>query len=150
MDHFIPLTIVHHAHQPKWFNSSIRHHIKCLNTLRRRRCNKHPTAIIRTKIEESEKSLQSKISKAKISKVKIDYEANLVSSCANNSNNKIYQYNITKSSSIPQTLFHNSSLSALICLKLTPIINIFILFLYKTPGTTVFSIIHLHQIHYLK
>ena len=49
----------------------------------RRKCNKHPTATIRTKIEESEKSLQAEISKAKI-----DYEANLVSSCANNSNNK--------------------------------------------------------------
>ena len=23
MDHFIPLTIVHHAHQPKWFNSIV-------------------------------------------------------------------------------------------------------------------------------
>ena len=105
MDHFIPFTIVHQAHQPKWFNSSIRHRIKCLNTLRRK-CNKHPTATIRTKIEESEKSLQAEISKAKI-----DYEANLVSSCANNSNNKIYQYikYITKTSSIPQTLFHNSS-----------------------------------------
>ena len=45
MDHFIPLTIVHHAHQPKWFNSSIRHHIKCLNALRRK-CSKHPTATI--------------------------------------------------------------------------------------------------------
>ena len=32
IDHFIPLTIVYHAHQPKWFNSSTRHRIKCLNT----------------------------------------------------------------------------------------------------------------------
>ena len=62
MDHFIPFTIVHQAHQPKWFNSSIRHRIKCLNTLRRK-CNKHPTATIRTKIEESEKLLQAEISK---------------------------------------------------------------------------------------
>ena len=125
MDHFIPLTIVHHAHQLNWFNSSIRHHIKCLNTLRRK-CNKHPTATIRTKIEELEKSLQTEISKAKIG-----YEANLVSSCANNSNNKIYQYikNITKSNSIPQTPPH---LLALICLKLMPLINIFILF-YTRP-----------------
>ena len=79
---------------------------KCKKCTLRRKCNKHPTATMRTKIEESEKSLQAEISKAKI-----DYKANLVSSCANNSNNKIYQYikNITKSSSIPQTLFHNSS-----------------------------------------
>ena len=140
MDHFIPFTIVHQAHQPKWFNSSIRHHIKCLNTLRRK-CNKHPTATIRTKIEESEKSLQAEICKAKI-----DYEVNLASSCANNSNNKIYQYikYITKSSSVqfPKHYFTTPHLSALICLKRTPLINTFILFLHKTSGATVFSIIH--------
>ena len=110
----------------------------------RRKCNKHPTATIRTKIEESEKSLQAEINKAKI-----DYEANLVSSCANNSNNKIDQYIkiITKSSLIPQTLFHNSSpISS--DLSKADAFNIFILFLYKTPGATVFLIIHLYQIHY--
>ena len=56
---------------------SIRYHI---NTLRRK-FSKHPTAVIRIKIENHYKlKLQAKI----------DYEASLVSSCANNSNNIKY------------------------------------------------------------
>jgi len=35
IDCFVPTTVVQHAHQPKWFNSNIRHHIKCLCTLKR-------------------------------------------------------------------------------------------------------------------
>ena len=34
IDLFVPSTVVHHDHQPKWFNSEIRHHINCLYTLR--------------------------------------------------------------------------------------------------------------------
>ena len=104
IDLFVPSTVVHHDHQPKWFNSEIRHHINCLHTLRRK-YNKHPTDSIKSKIEESESSLLTKITDAKT-----NYENNLVTTFANKNNSKIYKYikNITKSHSIPSTLFHNS------------------------------------------
>ena len=50
--YFVPLTS--YSHQPKWFDSSIRNHIKCLHTLRRKH-SKHPTITLRSKIEELEK-----------------------------------------------------------------------------------------------
>ena len=102
--HFIPTTVINHQRQPKWFNSDIRHHIKCLHTLKRK-YNKHPTDSNKVKIEESENLLQAKISHAKS-----NYEANLVSTYANNNNSKIYSYikNIAKSTSLPSTLFHDS------------------------------------------
>ena len=103
IDLFVPSTVVHHD-QPKWFNFEIRHHINCLHTLRRK-YNKHPTDSIKSKIEESESSLLTKITDAKT-----NYENNLVTTFANKNNSKIYKYikNITKSHSIPSTLFHNS------------------------------------------
>ena len=91
-NHFIPTTVIDHQCQPKWFNSNIRHHIQCMHTLKRK-YNKHPTDSNKVKIEESEILLQAKISHAKS-----NYEANLVSTYANNNNSKIYSYikNIAK------------------------------------------------------
>ena len=75
-----------------------------MHTLKRK-YNKHPTDSNKVKIEESENLLQAKISHAKS-----NYEANLVSTYANNNNSKIYSYikNIAKSTSLPSTLFHDS------------------------------------------
>ena len=60
INQFVPMTVIHHNHQPKWFNSDIRHHIKCLHTLKRK-YNKHPTNNNKVKIEESETLLQPKL-----------------------------------------------------------------------------------------
>ena len=42
MNMFIPVAPIHYNKQPTWFNSDIRHHINCLQTLRRK-LNKNPT-----------------------------------------------------------------------------------------------------------
>ena len=45
---FIPFTKIHCKHQPSWFTVNIRHHIKCLRTLRRRH-KRHPTRSLEEK-----------------------------------------------------------------------------------------------------
>ena len=104
MQQFIPIVSVPCTNQPIWFNSEIRYYIKQLCTLRRK-CNKHNTANNVAKL----KSLESLLS-AKVSAAKSDYETDLVASI-NNKNSLIYKYirSITKSSTIPSTVFHDST-----------------------------------------
>ncbi|MCY3929513.1 MAG: reverse transcriptase family protein [Acidobacteria bacterium] len=101
---FVPTVPTCYNKQPTWFNSDIRHHIKCLRTLKRK-LNKRPTNNNKVKYENSSNLLQAKISSAKA-----NYESNLISAFANNNNSKIYKYirSLTKSHSIPPTLHYNS------------------------------------------
>ena len=140
INQFVPMTVIHHNHQPKWFNSDIRHHIKCLHTLKRK-YNKHPTNNNKVKIEESETLLQPKLSNAKS-----DYEARLVSTFANNNNPKIYGYikSITKSNLIPLQSSITPVLLILILQKPMLLISTFILSSLKTLG-----IVHLLPIYLL-
>ena len=39
---FTPKIFVSHRHDPKWFNSEIRHHLQCLRSMRRK-CKSCPT-----------------------------------------------------------------------------------------------------------
>ena len=71
---FTPKIFVSHSNDPKWFNSEIRHHLKCLQCLRRK-FKSHPTLHIMNKIQQSEKNLQSKIQQAKS-----NYESKLIAS----------------------------------------------------------------------
>ena len=86
--------------QPNWFNSNIRHHIKCLRTLWHK-LNKHPTDYNKMKYKNSSNLLQTKISSA-------NYESDLITSFASNNNSKVYKYirGLTKSHTIPPTLHH--------------------------------------------
>ena len=68
MYQFIPRIKIHSNQQPRWFTPEIRHHLKCLRTLRRKH-KRHPTNHHSEAIYHSEAILQAKISKAKI-----DYE----------------------------------------------------------------------------
>jgi len=58
---FIPFNQVHCS---SWFTANIRHHIKCLRTLRRRH-KRHMTRYLEEKIKLSEESLQEEIAKNK-------------------------------------------------------------------------------------
>jgi len=100
----IPIITVRDKNQPPWFNSDIRHHIKCIHTLRCKH-KRRPTEYNLTNLEYSQQQLQSKISNAKSI-----YEHNLVSEFANNYNSKIYKYikEFTKSASIHSTMVHDS------------------------------------------
>ena len=74
MSLFTPKIYVSHRHDPKWFNSEIRHHLKCLRSMRRK-CKSHPTLHLKNKTQLSEKLLQSRIEQAKA-----DYESKLIES----------------------------------------------------------------------
>ena len=86
-----------HCHDPKWFNSDIRHHLKCLRTMRRK-YKSNPTQHRKNKIKLSEEQLQIKMTQAKSS-----FEYNLIQSSQPSNPSKIYSYlrTITGSNTIP-------------------------------------------------
>jgi len=121
--------------------TDIRHHIKCLQTIRRK-YNNHHTEHTLANLEQSQQQLQLKIS--------ADYECNLVSESANNNNSPIYKYtrNLTKSASILSTMFHDSSPVTCDNEKANSFNNYFIPFSQR-PRVTPFSVIiipHRHPI----
>ena len=104
---YIPYTKFCSHQNPPWFTSDIRHHIKCLRTLRRK-FRLHPSDEMAAKVKSLEILLQEKIRLAKNS-----FESSLINDFALANSNKIYSYirNITKSKSIPSTV-HFDSLTA--------------------------------------
>jgi len=83
---YVPKISIKESNQPKWFNSQIRHKIKCLCTSKRQ-LKRHPTERNRLKVTNLQTDLQLTISKAKS-----DFESNLALNYANSNNNKIFQY----------------------------------------------------------
>ena len=85
---------------PKWFISDVRHHQKCLRTLKRK-FNIHPTQERKNKILKMERLLQSKPVQAKS-----DYETKLIESHNSSNSSAIYSYicSISNQSVIPPTL----------------------------------------------
>ena len=71
---YIPRMLVKHYQGPKWFNSDVQHHQKCLRTLKRK-FNIHPTQERKNKILKMERLLQSKLVQAKS-----DYQTKLIES----------------------------------------------------------------------
>ena len=100
---FVPTVRVNRYNQPKWFNSSIRHNINRVRTLRRK-YNKHPSEQNKIKLENNETQLQAEISNAKA-----DYESTLISNFSY-SNSKIYKYirSLTNSNCIPCSVYYDS------------------------------------------
>ena len=70
IDQFIPKFPVKHAHQPKWFNSTIRHKIKCLRTLKRKYFN-CPTDRTKVKLTNLQEEIQLMIVEAKLQQVQL-------------------------------------------------------------------------------
>ncbi|XP_065895940.1 uncharacterized protein [Dysidea avara] len=107
MDLFIPKIRTSSSQFPKWYTSNIRHQIKCLRTLRMK-YKSHPTDHNLNRIKTAEDNLQNSIQQAKA-----NFEANLVHNFAFSNDSKIYQHvpvrNITKSASIPATVFFDDS-----------------------------------------
>ena len=64
MSLFVPKFLVKHHHGPKWFNSDIRHHLKCLRTLRRK-FKTYPASHRKKSIHCMENLLQEKLVQAK-------------------------------------------------------------------------------------
>ena len=109
---FTPKIFVSHRNDPKWFNSEIRHHLKCLRSLRRK-FKSHPMLHIMNKIQQSEKNLQSKIQQAKS-----NYESKLIASFHSTSSRSpssvVYSYirSISGQSSLPAVMSLDSQSAA--------------------------------------
>ena len=100
MQLFIHIVKIHLHQHPIWFNSEIRHSIKCLRTLRC--CYKcHPTQHTSNTIDSFEKVLQDKIAAAKQI-----FESDLINTYASTNNNKIFKYlkSFIKSNNIPSVI----------------------------------------------
>lgn len=72
IDAFIPKVKFHTSQHPKWFDSQIRHHIKCLCTLRRKTKNHFTEANLQRLIQAEDTLLHLMF------KAKSDYEQNLI------------------------------------------------------------------------
>ena len=103
---FIPKISLKHNHGPKWFDSSIRHHLKCLRTLRRKQ-KANPSVQKQRNIEISEKELNFKMESSKL-----NYERNLLESLQSNHSSSIYAYmrSITGHNSIPEIVSYNGTI----------------------------------------
>ena len=83
---FVPKVPNRNANQPRWFTPIIRHKVKCLHTLRRR-YEKHPMQLNKSKVNKTAIELQLAMTEAKS-----DYKSNLILKFAHTHHNKIYQY----------------------------------------------------------
>ena len=92
------------ANQPRWFTSIIQHKVKCLHTLRRR-YEKHPTELNKSKDDKTAIELQLVMTKAKS-----NYESNLILKFAHTHHNNIYQYisSIKGQDNFPTQMFYNN------------------------------------------
>ena len=86
IDLYVPRISIKESNQPKWFNSEIRHKIKCLRTSKRQ-LKRQPSERKRLIVTNLQTKLQLTISKAKS-----DFESNLALNYAHSNNNKIFQY----------------------------------------------------------
>ena len=86
MSMFIPKIVLGRHQYPKWFDSDIRHHLKCLQTLRRK-YKSHPSQQRKIKINFSEKELQLKMSNAKSK-----FENKIIDSLQSGQPSSLYSY----------------------------------------------------------
>ena len=97
MSLFTPKVLIKRRKDPKWFDSDIRHHLKCLRTLKRK-FKSQPTSQRGNKICDLELLLQSKIVNAKP-----NFENNLIESRVSSS---VFSYihSVSNPSTMPTTL----------------------------------------------
>ena len=109
MSLFVPKILVKHRNGPKWFDSDIRHHLKCLRTLRRK-FRSQPTPQRKRKIHVMENLLQEKLSLAKAT-----YENKLIESHNILSNSPaVFSYilSVSKQNSLPSTVNLDDTLAS--------------------------------------
>ena len=129
---FVPKVHVNLHNSPKWYDSDIRHHLKCLRTLRRRfKC--HPSSNLRSRIDNSELLLELKMLNAKSS-----FETNLIKSLHSGNSSVVYKYvrSITGSNNLPATMCLGEKSSS--CDK--EIAQLFNEYFHSIFNTTVFEL----------
>ena len=104
ISHFAPKVRLRSHQFPKWFTPEIRHHIKCLLTLRRK-CKLHPTPSNLVALPSSERALQSKTRSAKL-----QFDSDLIYDLAITGCPNIYKYlrKLTNQHQLPPTIYHDS------------------------------------------
>ena len=80
---FVPKIPLEESNQPKWYNSTIRHKIKCLRTSKRQ-LNRYPNARKKSQVTNLQNETQQLIAQAKT-----DCETRFVLSYAHTNSNKI-------------------------------------------------------------
>ena len=131
---FVPKFRLKNQQYPSWFTPTIRHKLNCLHTLRKK-AKKSPTTHNLNRLAIAEQDFKDYVDRSKTS-----YENELVHSFANHSNYKIYQCikNISKSKSIPSTVF-----MMMLVLPVTKLGQIF--------SMNIFTLYLLHPcVHYLR
>ena len=108
MSLYIPRILIKRRQGPKWFNSDIRHHLKCLRTLKRK-FERQPTLQRKNRILTMENLLQSKLVQAKS-----DYENSLIESQHISHPPAIYSYirSISNPNVLPSTLHLDNTFAA--------------------------------------
>ena len=125
---YIPKSRSKAQRQPTWFNSSIRHQLHCIHTLRRKH-TKQPTTSNKIKLDTAEHELQQLMIQEKA-----NYENKLINSHAYSNSNKIFRYisNLKGHSNLPA---HLENLRLPITLiRLIYLTNTFTLYFYKTKA----------------
>lgn len=100
---FVPSAIIPSKASPRWFNASIRHQLNKVHSLRRR-IKRHSTQMLRTRLMQMERDLQSLIQSAKE-----NYLMQLVTTFRSNPR-KLYTYlnNLSESKFEPHFIYYNN------------------------------------------
>ena len=129
---YIPKVKLKPHDPPKWFNSSIRHHLNCIHSLRCRFRNS-PSPSLSDKLHQQEQQLQNLMTQTRI-----QYEENLVADYKNNCKAIHHHLNqIKKSSGIPQQVYLNDR-SAITPLVQANLFNEYFHSVYGTSSTSSF------------
>ena len=118
---YVPKISVKKSNQPIWFNTNVRHKIKCLCTAKKQHA-RHPTECKQLKVIDLPRELQRMISDAKH-----DYESNFTLNYARNNNNKIFKYmsSVKGRENFPAEMFYIMTRHPLTRVRLNYLIIIF-------------------------
>ena len=102
MSLYIPKVLIKRHKDPKWYDSDIRHNLKCLRTLKRKDKKSQPSPMRGNKINDLQHYVQSKLLHAKT-----NFENNLLESCTSSS---VFSYirSVSNSCTMPPTLHLDS------------------------------------------
>ena len=129
IDQFVPKLRIRKSHQPKWFNSSIRHQLNIINTLRRK-ISHHPSPHLKEKLARLENVLQTDMVNAKA-----DFESTLIHQSIIQSNSGIYKYirSLYKLNNIPLSMHLNNKVATVDDQKAT-LFNEYFHSIYSSPS----------------
>ena len=106
MSLYIPRVLIMCHKDPKWYDSDIRHNLKCIRTLKRKDRKSQPSPMRRNKIKDLQHYVQSKLLHAKT-----NFENNLIISRTSSS---VFSYirSVSNSYTMPPTLHLDSNFAS--------------------------------------